>query len=687
MDSTQDTSSTPLRRSKRLSAQAPVPSASQTSNDVSLSQLPRPAQSKVTKKRATNKKKTSSKPTQLSKGQKRLSGFFQRTTKVSTTIKADEDSTKVEVNHTVSTSFSATGNDDIQHGDPSETEDEINVEATTTMKKRKLAEDSDDEFTPEEPPSKSRAVAGVFHPDNFESFVQTRTRAARVSYDQFFPKEETPALTEDDQTPAPELATDLVTTEPEVEEAGTHVIQFKVDSEVQLSQAVNELPSLGGSHPVNVITSAHVTDDTETTSVSVKTPAADISITTTTEKKRRVIRRPEGGWAFKKYRFSFKYSPFPDHIKPTHEDAQAVYDILEDDLKKRSIAAGDQERGEGPAHGQEQNLTVDHIVRVLMAQATGNEIALTVQSLLRKRATFTVNGKEVVGKVPNYHRIRLWSNEKLMKIVGFGGLYTSRSSHILGCLNVIYQHNRSLLPSLEGVETGQVPETDVFIPGLLSLSFTHDWDMAKAMDWLLALPGYGIKSAFCILEFNLGFNLCAVDTHVLNMAAGLGWIPEEIFEKPDPTCMHLDARLPDGLKHKLHQAMWNHRRLCKACSTPAEEEVKPEDAAQCPFSEMLKRVRTKKKAAKSKKAKAESAGGKEKVVKKRVKKADGAEKVVKAKKPSNFLKWEKFASVEEAAEAGYEPLEVDLDDDFAAGSVNQEVKNKWVLKDLDDDEE
>jgi endonuclease III len=694
----QGTSSQGLRRSKRLSAQGHAISASQASIGAPFSQLPRPAQSKVKKSRASNKDKAKAKAKQalLTQGQKHLSSFFARNTKVSTTISIDDGSAKVGVQHTGSTSFTSTRNDDNEHAedvgtaDLSKTEAETKVQVTSITKKRNLAEDSDIEFTPEEHRSKSRAVTGVFHPDNFESVVQTRTRAARISYDQFFPKEESPALTKDKETPAPEEVAGLLTREPKDEDATTQATQVKVDSEVQPSQAVNELPSLGNSQPVNVITSAHITTTTtNTTSVTVKTPAAEITINS--KKKRNVIRAPEGGWDNKKYRFSFNYTPFPDHNKPTHDDARAVYKILEDDLEKRSIAAGDKERGNGPAHGQEQNLTVDHIVRVYMAQATNNETALAVQSLLRKTATFTVNGKKVIGKVPNYHRVRLWSQEKLKGIVATGGFYEARSSNILACLDRIYQLNCSMLPSLEGVEKGQVPNTGVFVPGLLSLSFMYDWDMKKAMDWLLALPGYGVKSAFCILEFNLGFNLCAVDTHVLNMAAALRWIPEEIYEKADPACMHLDVRLPIDLKHKLHQAVWNHRRLCKACSTPAEEEVKPEDAAQCPFSEILKRVRTKKKASRPKreaKEKVEKADGEEKVVMKKGYKSGGAEKVVKEKKLSAFLKWDKFDSVGEAAQAGYEPLEIDVDDDFAAGSVNQEVKCKWVLKSLvvDDDE-
>jgi endonuclease-3 len=46
----------------------------------------------------------------------------------------------------------------------------------------------------------------------------------------------------------------------------------------------------------------------------------------------------------------------------------------------------------------------------------------------------------------------------------------------------------------------------------------------EAEDFLLALPGVGVKIARCFLMFGLHTNVFAVDTHIWRISQRLGWI-------------------------------------------------------------------------------------------------------------------------------------------------------------------
>jgi endonuclease III len=45
----------------------------------------------------------------------------------------------------------------------------------------------------------------------------------------------------------------------------------------------------------------------------------------------------------------------------------------------------------------------------------------------------------------------------------------------------------------------------------------------EAMDYLLSLPGVGVKTAKCVLMYSLGRAVLPIDIHVLRVAKRLGW--------------------------------------------------------------------------------------------------------------------------------------------------------------------
>jgi endonuclease III len=397
--------------------------------------------------------------------------------------------------------------------------------------------------------------------------------------------------------------------------------------------------------------------------------------------KRRVVVKPEGGWDNTQYRFKFNFTPFPEHDAPSHEQAAEVFQLLRNDLKTQNVVVGEGERGleiEGPAHGSADGVTVDAVVRTILSQATSNDNALFVQQLLLRKFPYTVKGEEVTGTIPNYHTMRLCSHQEIEDVIKPGGIYTKRAIFIKAALDKIYEANTVGNPSWDGVETGNAENAADFVPGLLSLDFLKSKGKVDLFNWFLSIPGIGIKTVSCILEFNYRLPVCAVDTHVLFMAAALKWIPSDCLDA-NRAAMHLDARLPDELKHDIHQAFWNHRQFCIPCRRASGEDdgkeaIKEKDkvkmTAKCVLEHLVRRRKTTHDIRKKKDSTGTEVDGEEKAEDK----ATEAKPMRKAAK----MPFEKMTP-EKAAENGYVLQEMSMSDDFAAGSVNISVRKLWVL--------
>ena len=60
--------------------------------------------------------------------------------------------------------------------------------------------------------------------------------------------------------------------------------------------------------------------------------------------------------------------------------------------------------------------------------------------------------------------------------------------------------------------------------GSLELWFLCQLNLSDAEDWLLRLPGVGLKTARCVLLFSLGMPALPVDTHIWRVSRRLGLI-------------------------------------------------------------------------------------------------------------------------------------------------------------------
>lgn len=80
-------------------------------------------------------------------------------------------------------------------------------------------------------------------------------------------------------------------------------------------------------------------------------------------------------------------------------------------------------------------------------------------------------------------------------------------------------------------------------------------------DYLLSLPGVGLKSARCVMLYSLNREVFPVDTHCMRLFHNLGLIPRRMrFERAqDP----LQSLVPTGIRYSLHVNTVAHgRRTC-----------------------------------------------------------------------------------------------------------------------------
>ena len=99
--------------------------------------------------------------------------------------------------------------------------------------------------------------------------------------------------------------------------------------------------------------------------------------------------------------------------------------------------------------------------------------------------------------------------------------------------------------------------------GSLSLDFLSSMSISEAKNYLLSLPGVGLKTASCVLLFALERPCLPVDTHVFRVARRLGLIgPGISIEKAHNL---LQEQVPLSKVYQFHLHMIEHgRQVCHA---------------------------------------------------------------------------------------------------------------------------
>lgn len=377
----------------------------------------------------------------------------------------------------------------------------------------------------------------------------------------------------------------------------------------------------------------------------------------------------------------FGFSPYLHLPGPTPEQCAQVWALLDPWLRSRDppliIERFATIAENGPAHGTDGN-TVDIFFRTIIAQATSNQLALQTQTIATHYFKYLVDGKKVVGDLPNYHAMRVATDAQLENAIRHSGLFRGKAQSIKNVLNATYDENtKRVMAANNGqiptnLELGQAANQSTFVPGMLSLDFLRTMNQVEMFNWLEKQDGISHKTAACILEFNYGFPVCAVDVHVHKIARFLGWVPNYFDFKS--TFRHLEGRIPDYLKHQIHQGFWHHSQHCDRCKgSLARNDTGKENMEPCVLEHLMRRYKQSNGAHKTEG---------DSVLKKKKRVTPASEKGPLASKA-----WAAFATPEEAALEGYEAGHVNLSDDFAAGSVNVNVIQQWFYVGFNDEEE
>ena len=391
-----------------------------------------------------------------------------------------------------------------------------------------------------------------------------------------------------------------------------------------------------------------------------------------------------------RYKIRFGYTPFPHNSKPTAAACHTVFDLLKKHHEPDNIRLErypNEQDGlsndavDGPMHAGHE-VTFNAIVKTILSQATNNENAQMVEQTLINRFRYNFLGLKVKGEIPNYHAMHKAPISVLAKALASGGLHNIKARQIKACLEHVYNNNMERSTAKQRLQAEQISESTDFVPGMLSLDYMMPMSLQEKFDYLVSMPGIGIKTAACILSFNFEYPLFAVDTHVMRLSRMLRWLPLNASSE-DHAFMHLDKRVPDELKYGLHQAFWHHGQICIRCKAGSTPKTKGWDDAACPLGHLVDRSRKAVRKAKDPSPSKDEDAEKPKKVKK-------VKNVTKVKRPPTILPHSKLTAAK-AVELGYELRTIVIDDGFGVRRSNFKSKPllKWVLKseDADTDED
>jgi endonuclease III len=123
-----------------------------------------------------------------------------------------------------------------------------------------------------------------------------------------------------------------------------------------------------------------------------------------------------------------------------------------------------------------------------------------------------------------------------------------------------------------GLAAQKAPRIQAVLRGLdgLDLEWLATVPPAEAMDWLVALPGVGPKTASCVLLFSLGVPVMPVDTHIHRIAGRVGLIPPGT--SADAAHAILTGMIPPARMLDAHLLLITHGRTTCTARRPRCEE-------------------------------------------------------------------------------------------------------------------
>ncbi|MCC2546878.1 endonuclease III [Hymenobacter sp. BT175] len=99
--------------------------------------------------------------------------------------------------------------------------------------------------------------------------------------------------------------------------------------------------------------------------------------------------------------------------------------------------------------------------------------------------------------------------------------------------------------------------------GKISLDFLADWSTEQGLEWLMAMPGIGLKTASLVLLFNFRKPVLPIDTHVHRVAQRVGMIgPKASAEKAHKLLLDMLPPDPVVLLNFHKHNYWHGQHIC-----------------------------------------------------------------------------------------------------------------------------
>jgi endonuclease-3 len=191
----------------------------------------------------------------------------------------------------------------------------------------------------------------------------------------------------------------------------------------------------------------------------------------------------------------------------------------------------------------EEKLDVAYGVRVWRADAHSTDLVGALVATVLSQNTSDLNSGRAYASLKKafpggWDDVRTAAVTAVADAIRSGGMANMKAPRIQAILQDIYDSN-----------------------GQTSLEHIRSWDDAKTLLYLRGFHGVGAKTAACLLMFNLGRSVLAVDTHVHRVSKRLGLIPAKA--SADAAHDLLPELLDEGQAYSVHVHFIEHgRRVC-----------------------------------------------------------------------------------------------------------------------------
>jgi endonuclease-3 len=170
---------------------------------------------------------------------------------------------------------------------------------------------------------------------------------------------------------------------------------------------------------------------------------------------------------------------------------------------------------------------VDELILTILSQNTSD---------LNSRRAF----KSLTQNFTGWDKVASAEPAKIADVIRAGGLAKVKAKYIKSALTALQKE----------------------APGF-DLSFLAQRQVEDSREWLVRLPGVGMKTASCVLLFSLGMPAFPVDTHVYRVAKRLGLIKNSI--SADAAHLEMEKLTAPGDIYRCHVLLIEHgRKVCKA---------------------------------------------------------------------------------------------------------------------------